>query len=190
MTWLPVDGDGAVDPDARRLRAAARHRAGLDHGRQRRDRHACSRCARSAAWRAVAACPFHVDGVGAIGRLPLIVDDAVIDLLTVSSNDLYGPPGAGALWVRPERAAGLPIVLGGGQEGAFARAPRTCRRSLAWAWPPTSRVTSARPKVARLSPLRDRLLEGLLEARQRRTAHRRARRRAGCRTTPAWSCPA
>ena len=33
--------------------------------------------------------PFHVDGVGVVGRLPLAVDDAVIDLLTISSNDFF-----------------------------------------------------------------------------------------------------
>ena len=41
-----------------------------------------------------------------------------IDLLTVSANDLCGPPGVGALWIRP----GLdlaPQVVGGGQEGGF-----------------------------------------------------------------------
>src|SRR5437764_1436526 len=39
---------------------------------------------------------FHVDGVGAVGRLGLTVDGGAIDLLSLSSNDLYGPPGAGA----------------------------------------------------------------------------------------------
>src|SRR5882762_1056520 len=38
--------------------------------------------------------PFHVDAVGAAGRVPLAVDEAHIDLLTLSSNDIYGPPGA------------------------------------------------------------------------------------------------
>ena len=42
-----------------------------------------------------------IKAVGAAGRLPLSVDEQAIDLLTLSSNDLYGPPGAGALWARP-----------------------------------------------------------------------------------------
>src|SRR5207247_4190701 len=61
---------------------------------------------------------FHVDAVGAAGRVPLAVDEAHVDLLTLSSNDLYGPPGAGALWTR----AGVklaPQILGGGQEGGY-----------------------------------------------------------------------
>jgi cysteine desulfurase len=161
VTWLPVDGDGAVDPDAvgRALRPdtalvsimAANGEIGtLQPVRE------IGRVARS---RGV---PFHVDGVGAIGRLPLIVDDAVIDLLTVSSNDLYGPPGAGALWVRSEvRLA--PIVLGGGQEGGFRsgteNVPAIVGMGVAADLARHERVA----EVARLSPLRDRLLEGLLE---------------------------
>src|SRR2546429_356296 len=62
--------------------------------------------------------PFHVDAVGAAGRVPLAVDEAHIDLLTLSSNDLYGPPGAGALWMRPEIKL-APLILGGGQEGGY-----------------------------------------------------------------------
>ena len=39
--------------------------------------------------------PLHVDAVGALGRVPLAVDAMGIDLLTLSGNDLYGPPGSG-----------------------------------------------------------------------------------------------
>ena len=61
---------------------------------------------------------FHVDGVGAVGRIPLAVDECGIDLLSLSSNDLYGPPGAGALWVSPETKL-APLVVGGAQEGGY-----------------------------------------------------------------------
>ena len=59
--------------------------------------------------------PFPVDAVNAAGRVPIAVDECGIDLLTLSSNDLYGPPGAGALWIRTDVKL-APIVLGGGQE--------------------------------------------------------------------------
>jgi cysteine desulfurase len=62
--------------------------------------------------------PFHVDAVGAAGRVPLAVDDCRIDLLTLSSNDLYGPPGAGALWVR-NTVKLAPLMVGGGQEHGY-----------------------------------------------------------------------
>ena len=57
----------------------------------------------------------HVDATAAAGKIPLDVQKDGIDLLTLSSNDLYGPKGAGALYVK----SGVklqPILLGGGQE--------------------------------------------------------------------------
>jgi len=57
----------------------------------------------------------HVDATAAAGRIPIDVQKDGIDLLTISSNDMYGPQGAGALYIKP----GLriqPVLLGGGQE--------------------------------------------------------------------------
>ncbi len=57
----------------------------------------------------------HVDATAAAGRIPIDVQKDEIDLLTLSSNDLYGPRGAGALYVKP--GVKLQSVLpGGGQE--------------------------------------------------------------------------
>jgi cysteine desulfurase len=57
----------------------------------------------------------HVDATAAAGRVPIDVQKDGIDLLTLSSNDLYGPQGAGALYVKP--GVRLQTVLpGGGQE--------------------------------------------------------------------------
>ncbi len=57
----------------------------------------------------------HVDATAAAGRIPIDVQKDGIDLLTLSSNDLYGPPGAGALYIKPGVKL-QPILLGGGQE--------------------------------------------------------------------------
>ena len=57
----------------------------------------------------------HVDATAAAGRIPVDVQRDGIDLLTLSSNALYGPHGAGALYVKP----GIKIqsvLPGGGQE--------------------------------------------------------------------------
>jgi cysteine desulfurase len=57
----------------------------------------------------------HVDATAAAGRIPLDVQKDGIDLLTLSSNDLYGPRGAGALYVK--QGIKLQSILpGGGQE--------------------------------------------------------------------------
>jgi len=106
--------------------------------------------------------PFHVDGVGMVGRLPLAVDECAIDLLTLSSNDLYGPPGAGALWVRPEVAL-APIILGGGQEGGYRSGTENLPAIVGMGVAADLARNERAAEAARLAPLRDRLLDGVLE---------------------------
>jgi cysteine desulfurase len=106
--------------------------------------------------------PFHVDGVGAAGRLPLSVDECAIDLLALSSNDLCGPPGAGALWVRPGVPL-APIVLGGGQEGGYRSGTENLPAIVGMGVAADLARNERAAEVARLAPLRDRLLEGVLE---------------------------
>jgi cysteine desulfurase len=106
--------------------------------------------------------PFHVDAVGAAGRLPLNVEETGIDLLTLSSNDLCGPPGAGALWVRPEvRVA--PIILGGGQEAGLRSGTENLPAIVGMGVAADLARNERGAESARLSALRDRLLSGLLE---------------------------
>ncbi len=57
----------------------------------------------------------HVDATAAAGRIPIDVQKDGIDLLTLSSNDMYGPQGAGALYVKPGVKI-QSVLLGGGQE--------------------------------------------------------------------------
>ncbi len=57
----------------------------------------------------------HVDATAACGKIPVDVQRDEIDLLTLSSNELYGPQGAGALYVRPGVRI-QPVLFGGGQE--------------------------------------------------------------------------
>jgi cysteine desulfurase len=57
----------------------------------------------------------HVDASAAAGRIPIDVQKDDIDLLSLSSNDLYGPQGAGALYIKPGVKV-QPVLLGGGQE--------------------------------------------------------------------------
>ncbi|MCX9010644.1 MAG: cysteine desulfurase family protein [Candidatus Methanoperedens sp.] len=58
---------------------------------------------------------FHVDSTAAVGKVPVSVEEEHIDLLTISSNDVYGPRGAGALYVK-QGVRLIPFMLGGGQE--------------------------------------------------------------------------
>jgi cysteine desulfurase len=159
---LPVDGDGRVDPGMLRAVltpdtalvsiAAANPEIGTvqplkEIGRVTRE----------------AGVPLHVDGVGALGRVPLNVETMGIDLLTISGNDLYGPPGSGALWVRPGVRV-HPQVLGGGQEGGYRSGTENLPGMVGFGVAAElMRVEGAHQEAARLAALRDRLLSGLLE---------------------------
>jgi cysteine desulfurase len=58
---------------------------------------------------------FHTDAVQAAGKVPIDVRALGIDLLSISSHKLYGPQGAGALYIRPGVEL-IPLLAGGGQE--------------------------------------------------------------------------
>ena len=106
--------------------------------------------------------PFHVDAVNAAGRVPIAVDVWGIDLLTLSSNDLYGPPGAGALWVRPELKLS-PIVLGGGQERGYRSGTENLPAIVGMGVAADLARAELQAEATRLAALRDRLLTGLVE---------------------------
>jgi len=57
----------------------------------------------------------HADATDAAGRIPINVGRDGIDLLTLSGNQLGGPDGVGALYIRPGVRV-QPVLVGGGQE--------------------------------------------------------------------------
>jgi cysteine desulfurase len=58
---------------------------------------------------------FHVDGVQAVGKVPIMLSEWEVDLFSLSGHKFHAPKGVGALYIRD----GLklpPFIIGGGQE--------------------------------------------------------------------------
>ena len=58
---------------------------------------------------------FHVDGVQAVGKIPIDLGNSHVDLFALSGHKFHAPKGVGALYIR----SGLrlaPFIVGGGQE--------------------------------------------------------------------------
>ncbi len=107
---------------------------------------------------------FAVDGVQAVGKIPVDVQKDNIDLLAISGHKIYGPKGVGALYVRRRnpRVQISAIIDGGGHERGMrsgtlnvtgivglGKACEICQKEM-----PEESV--------RMRGLRDRLKDGLL----------------------------
>ncbi|HEY1527918.1 MAG TPA: IscS subfamily cysteine desulfurase [Candidatus Angelobacter sp.] len=63
---------------------------------------------------------FHSDAVQALGKVPLDVNRANLDMASLTAHKLYGPKGCGALYVRGDAAVKIaPMIDGGGHEGGL-----------------------------------------------------------------------
>ncbi|HEX8347306.1 MAG TPA: cysteine desulfurase family protein [Actinoplanes sp.] len=114
VTYLPVDGDGAVDPAAFAAALTGRTAiASIMHANAETGTiQPIAALAHAARERGV---PFHTDAAQSAGRLDVRVGDLGVDLLTLVGHKMYAPKGIGALY----RRRGLrlePIGYGGGQE--------------------------------------------------------------------------
>jgi cysteine desulfurase len=58
---------------------------------------------------------FHVDGVQAVGKIPINLKESNVDLFALSGHKLHAPQGIGALYIR-DGVKLPPFIIGGAQE--------------------------------------------------------------------------
>ncbi len=107
--------------------------------------------------------PFHCDAAQAVGKVPLEVEAAQVDLLSFCAHKLYGPKGIGALFVR-ERRPRLrlePLLYGGGHERGLRSGTLPVPLVVGFAKAVELCLEERAREAARLVALRERLWEGL-----------------------------
>ena len=105
---------------------------------------------------------FHSDAVAAEGLLPLDVKKDNIDLLTLSSNDLYGPKGVGVLYARKGIRLN-PLVIGGGQERGLRSGTEDIPGIVGMARAAEIMQKEMKEEVKRFTVYRDALINNILE---------------------------
>ncbi|HZJ03252.1 MAG TPA: cysteine desulfurase family protein, partial [Thermoleophilia bacterium] len=105
---------------------------------------------------------FHVDAVAAEGLLPIDMATVPVDLMTLSSNDIYGPPGLGALYIRKGTRL-APVTMGGGQERGLRSGTENLPAIVGMAAAARIAAEELAAEAARLATMRDRLIALVLE---------------------------
>ena len=105
---------------------------------------------------------FHTDAVASESVIPINVQQIPVDMLTLSSNDIFGPRGVGALYLKKGVRVN-PIIIGGGQERGFRSGSENIPGIVGFGKAAEIMKTEIIEEAARLEVLRDKLIKGILE---------------------------
>jgi cysteine desulfurase len=105
---------------------------------------------------------FHVDGTAACGKIPVDVEKEHIDLLTMSSNDIGGAKGTGALYMK-QGIRVIPFMLGGGQEFGMRSGSENIPGIVGMGKAAEIAQKEMLDESARLLVLRDMLIDNILK---------------------------
>ena len=105
---------------------------------------------------------FHTDAVQAVGHIAIDVKAQNIDLLSMSAHKFHGPKGIGALYCK--KGIRLPNLIEGGAQERGRRAGTEAVYAMAgMAAALTEAVEALEKNTEKLTALRDRLIDGLLQ---------------------------
>ncbi len=122
--------------------------------------------------------PFHTDAVQAAGHIPINVGEMNIDMLSLSAHKFGGPKGTGVLYVR----RGLRIsnlITGGAQERSKRAGTENVAGIIGCAQALKIALSECEAENARITKLRDRLIDGILKIPYTRLNGSRDKRLAG-----------
>ena len=106
--------------------------------------------------------PFHTDAVQAAGAIPLDVHRSGIDMLSLSGHKFHGPKGIGVLYIR-EGLRIDPLIHGGGQERRLRSGTENVAGIAGLGAAITLATEHLEKNAVRVSALRDKLIEGIME---------------------------
>ena len=160
VTFLPVDGDGLVDPDdlIKAMRPTTRLVSVMAANNvvgTVQPIHELGRIAHEHG------ALFHTDAVQAAGKIPVNVRTQPVDLLSLSPHKLHGPKGIGALYVRE----GVPLsalIHGGGQERGLRSATENVAGIAGLGRAAEIAAAEMADEAVRLVKLRDHLIESVM----------------------------
>lgn len=161
LEWLPVDETGRVDPQevARHLRPETALVSVIYANNEIGTVNPIAEIGAVCRERGV---PFHTDAVQAAAYLPVDVQALNVDLMSLGAHKFYGPKGVGALYVRK----GTELVAsqtGGGQEFGLRAGTSNLPYIAGMAEALRLAQEEREARAARLIPLRDGLIERILE---------------------------
>ena len=159
VTYLPVDGDGLVDP-ANLEQAIRPDTILISVMAANNEIGTIQPIAEIGALARAHQVLFHTDAVQAVGHIPVDVEAWNVDLLSLSGHKFGGPKGIGALYMRkPLRLPAL--IQGGGQEKGRRSGTENVPGAAGMAAALKEAVDHLAQESARLSALRDKLIAGL-----------------------------
>jgi cysteine desulfurase len=166
VTWLPVGADGSVATTA--LREALQDHCDAEDDVAlvtimwaNNEVGTIMPIAELAAIASEFDVPMHSDAIQAIGQLPVDFAASGLSAMSVAAHKFGGPTGAGALLLRRDTAC-VPLLHGGGQERDVRSGTPDVAGAVAMAAAAQVAVEGLDANRARISALRDKLIDGVL----------------------------